>query len=166
MQSIAGLCLITYKQLTEAIKKLQETGLSAYRPETLIIRQKEDASSSTKPTRQMELTRWIAMKIDWDIKPWGSRTTLLASGFTWLLLAGFIVLPGTFASIRNSKALNDIGKTGRFVVHTVQHVQLLGLASFLCFIGASGIAWLWWKNNRNYIWLADRIFLYVTTADS
>ena len=41
---------------------------------------------------------------------------LLASLFTWLLLAGYLVLPGAFASIRNSRTLSDgAGKAGKTV---------------------------------------------------
>jgi hypothetical protein len=46
---------------------------------------------------------WIRMKID---VPKILYANMLASLFTWLLLASFIVLPATFASIRNSRALD------------------------------------------------------------
>ena len=86
-------------------------------------------------------------------------TNFLATLFTWLLLAGFIVLPVTFASLRTSQALNRIGKAGRAVFIKVQNVPFLWVAS-TCFIcGAVGLAWLWSENRSNYIWLSDRVFL-------
>ncbi|KAH8758836.1 hypothetical protein BGZ57DRAFT_771051 [Hyaloscypha finlandica] len=84
---------------------------------------------------------------------------MLASLFTWLLLAGFIVLPATFASIRNSRALDGMGKAGKAVIGATQNIPLLWIAGICCVCGASGLLWLWWGQSRNYIWLGDRIFL-------
>jgi hypothetical protein len=56
---------------------------------------------------------WIRMKID-VLKI--LYANILTSLFTWLLLAGFIVLPVIFALIRNSRALNDMGKAGKVVI--------------------------------------------------
>lgn len=103
---------------------------------------------------------WIKMKIEVPKIYMGILyTNMLASLFTWLLLAGFIVLPVTFASIRNSHALDDIGKAGRVVLRVVQNVPFIWIAG-TCFVcGVSGLSWLWWENRKNYIWLIDRIFL-------
>jgi hypothetical protein len=98
---------------------------------------------------------WIRMKID---VPKIMCANMLASLFTWLLLAGFIVLPATFASIRN-RALEDVGKTGKVVISTAQNIPLLWVAGTCCVCAASGLSWLWWGQSHNYIWLGDRIFL-------
>jgi hypothetical protein len=59
---------------------------------------------------------WIKMKIEVPKIYLGILyANMLANLFTWLLLAGFIILPITFSSIRNSHALNDIGKAGKAV---------------------------------------------------
>ena len=50
---------------------------------------------------------------------------MLASLFTWLLLAGFVVLPVTFASLRSSRTVNDIGKAGKLVIRIVQNMPFL-----------------------------------------
>ena len=50
---------------------------------------------------------------------------MLASLFTWLLLAGFIILPMTFSLIRNSRALDDIGKAGKVVFGAIQNLPFL-----------------------------------------
>jgi len=44
---------------------------------------------------------------------------MLANLFTWLILAGFIILPATFSSIHNSCALNKIGKAGKAVFDAI-----------------------------------------------
>ena len=130
------------------------------RRETVVIHREPAHSNSSNSDpgepQTFELTRWMEMKLDWNIKDYRN---VLASLFTWLLLAGFIVLPGTFASIRNSQALNRIGKAGKIVVQAVQNLPLLWVAGILCLGGACGISWLWWENYDNYIWLVDRIFL-------
>ena len=64
---------------------------------------------------------------------------MLASLFTWLLLAGFIVLPATFASIRNSRALDDMGKAGKVVISAAQNIPLLWVAGIYCVYRASGL---------------------------
>jgi hypothetical protein len=108
-------------------------------------------------TTDYELTEWMDLKLDWDIQPWGNKTALVASFLTWLLLAGFIVFPGTFASIRTSKAFNS-AEDAQAVIRAVGFIPLLGLACFCCLVATFGIIWLWWKNCYKYIWLVDRLF--------
>jgi hypothetical protein len=85
---------------------------------------------------------------------------ILAGAFAWLLLAGFVVIPGTFTSIVNSRTLQTgAGKAGKAVVKTVQNLPLLGVAAVCCLIGASGMSWLWWIYRSEYIWLISRLFL-------
>jgi hypothetical protein len=65
---------------------------------------------------------------------------ILAGAFAWLLLAGFVVIPGTFTSIVNSRTLQTgAGKAGKAVVKTVQNLPLLGVAGACCLIGVSPI---------------------------
>jgi hypothetical protein len=84
---------------------------------------------------------------------------MLALLFTWLLLAGFTVFPVTFASIRNSRALDGIGRAGKAVFSAVQDAPLLVVAGTGCICGAVGLSWLCWGNRVNYVWLTDRAFL-------
>jgi RsiW-degrading membrane proteinase PrsW (M82 family) len=73
------------------------------------------------------------------------KRNTLASLFSWLLLASFIVLPVTFVSIHNSRK--------------VQNVPFFWVAG-TCFVcGVIGLSWLWWENRSDYIWLKDRVFL-------
>jgi hypothetical protein len=110
--------------------------------------------------RPVLMNDWIKMKIEVPKIYMGILyANLLAGLFTWLLLAGFMVLPVTFASLRSSRALNGIGKAGKAVFGAVQNIPLLGLAGACFGCGVIGISWIWWENRKNYIWLTDRVFL-------
>lgn len=86
---------------------------------------------------------------------------ILASFFTWILLAGFIIFPGTFTSIQklddNPNVSSSAAATA--ILHSVKHVSLLVIAGVCCGIGALGMSWLWYKWHQNYVWLLNRIFL-------
>lgn len=128
------------------------------RKHVVVVHQKKnqpDRGDLSEP-RPFTLTRWMEMKLEFGLKLYRN---ILASFFTWILLAGYVVFPGTFASIRRSQALNEFGTAGMVVVNVVQNVGLLVLAGILCSCGAVGITWLWWENQDNYIWLVERIFL-------
>src|SRR5436190_2951567 len=76
---------------------------------------------------------------------------------SWLILAGYLVLPNTFTSL---KALNVLGesKGGQILQSTVQNVPLLYVAFAFCFIGLLGTSCLWYEWKENYIWLITYIF--------
>jgi hypothetical protein len=103
---------------------------------------------------------WIKMKIEVPKIYLGILyANMLANLFTWLILAGFIILPVTFSSIRNSRALDDIGKAGKVVFGAIQNVPFLWVAGTCFVFGVTGLSWLWWENRSNYIFLTDRVFL-------
>jgi hypothetical protein len=79
----------------------------------------------------------------------------------WILLAGFVISPATFPSLQTSPSLAS--STPGKVVHIIQNAPLLAIAIPCFVIGATGIIFLWITNNRdqNYVWLNDRLFLYV-----
>ena len=82
----------------------------------------------------------------------------LASLFTWLLLAGYVILPGAFTSIRNSRVLSEeAGVAGKAVVKAAQTWPVLTVASICCVGGASGMFWLWYIWRNNYLWLSRKI---------
>jgi predicted histidine transporter YuiF (NhaC family) len=65
---------------------------------------------------------------------------VLASLFTWLLLAGYVVLPGAFTSIRNSRVLSEEAEAaGKAIVNAAQTWPVLLVASMCCAAGASGM---------------------------
>jgi hypothetical protein len=107
-----------------------------------------------KPLR----TRYMDMLLDLDKIP--KLHNILASAFTWLLLAGYVVLPGAFTSIRSSRTLADgAGKTGKVAVKAMQNPPLLAVAAVCCATGALGMGYLWWVRQTNYVWLLNRIIL-------
>lgn len=89
-----------------------------------------------------------------------NRYTIGAALFSWLILAGYLVLPNTFTSLQSSKTLSG-SKGGQLLQSTVRNVQLLPFAGVLCLIGVAGISRLWYKWRRNYVWLITYIFMYV-----
>ncbi|KAF2278026.1 uncharacterized protein EI97DRAFT_457253 [Westerdykella ornata] len=72
-----------------------------------------------------------------------ARHNVLAALCTWLLLAGYIVLPATFDKLEKNR--NDI--------------SLAVLAAALCITGIIGCLTLLCKYRRNYIWIVNRIFI-------
>jgi hypothetical protein len=117
------------------------------------------ARSPTPIRRNQPLsTPYIDMLLDLD--KISTIYNLLASVFTWLLLAGYMILPGAFTSIRNSHALSDgAGKARKVVVKAAQNIPILWVGGVCCVLGASGMCWLGWAWQRNYIWLVNRIIL-------
>ncbi|KAF4772727.1 hypothetical protein HER10_EVM0008028 [Colletotrichum scovillei] len=90
-------------------------------------------------------------EIDW----WWS---LLAKIFSWLLLAGYIVFPSTFASLKRSQVLESMGKVGQTVSYWVNDC-LIALASVLSGVASIGLAWLWFKWRANYVWVHQHIIM-------
>lgn len=93
------------------------------------------------------------------------RYTICAAVFTWLILAGYLVVPNTFTSLQSSKALSG-SKGGQIIQSTIQNVQLLPFAGALCLIGTIGIFWLWSRWRTNYLWLTRNIFMYVCAVQN
>jgi hypothetical protein len=82
------------------------------------------------------------------------RHHIAAAFSSWILLAGFILLPGTFASL-DTLELND--EVGRRLHSLGQNIPLLCLAAVCCSLGVIGITFLWVRFRYNYIWLLDNI---------
>ncbi|KAF3002270.1 hypothetical protein E8E15_000750 [Penicillium rubens] len=81
----------------------------------------------------------------------------------WALLAGYLVIPGTFTSLQTSDKVERVlqaNKAGRTVLHTIQNPPLLGIACLLLFGGIGALMWLlhFPKIRGNYIWLINRLF--------
>jgi hypothetical protein len=91
---------------------------------------------------------------------------IMAASFGWILLAGFLVIPGTFTNFKDSKTFqnasgDDASEIANSIVDAVDNVPLVYVSAFLSGIGAVGLVGLWIKWRRNYVWLINRIFLYV-----
>jgi hypothetical protein len=84
----------------------------------------------------------------------------LVGFFTWLLLAGYVVLPGTFTTLNRVKNVVSNRSTETFILQSVQNIPLLWLAALCCIIGSSGICFIWWICRNNFVWLINHLFLY------
>jgi hypothetical protein len=84
-----------------------------------------------------------------------TRHNLLAIFFSWLLLGGYMVLPGTFASLHNF----EVGKDNRIskVLRAVNNRPLLIAGGASYFIGVIGMSSLSWIQKKNSDWLLSHI---------
>ncbi|CAE6376920.1 unnamed protein product [Rhizoctonia solani] len=103
-------------------------------------------------------TRYMNMLLELDAIP--KFHNMLASFFTWILLAGFVIFPGTFTSIQQLD-LDDPSRSDaeRWILGQVKNTPLLVIAGLCCVIGSIGMIWLWHRWHNNFIWLVNRIFL-------
>lgn len=125
---------------------------------------KQGLSKNPRPTKPSltrtttAQTRYMEMLLGLDTIP--RIHNLLASFFTWILLAGFLVFPGTFTSLQNYESSNKSGPAIEHkILHTVANVPLLWVAGACVIIGALGMVGLWFRWRRNYVWLINRIFM-------
>jgi ABC-type amino acid transport system permease subunit len=81
--------------------------------------------------------------------PLGHKT--LAAASQWILLAGYLIIPGTFTSLQRSSLLNDASAR---IVQMVKNPPLLAIACICFAFGAAVLGWLSWKWRYNYIWLS------------
>ena len=107
-------------------------------------------------------TRYMEMLLHLDQIP--RLHNILASLFTWILLAGFLVIPGTFTSFKNSAAFknateNEEDEVAHAILDGIKNVGLVWVSGAFCIIGALGCLWLWLMWRKNYVWLLNRIFL-------
>ncbi len=99
---------------------------------------------------------------------------ILASLGTWIILAGFLVVPGTFTTFKESKAFqeadnadggDDAGtEVTHAIVHSIANIGLLWLSGSFCVAGTLVCLWLWLRWRHNYVWLINKIFMYVYRA--
>lgn len=109
-------------------------------------------------------TRYIRMIIDSDQLPW--EYNIIASLAHWVLLAGYLVIPGTFTSLQKSDTLKHgliKDKTGEAILKTIQNPPLLATACLFFVIGCAIMSWLYWRFQNNYIWLVNKLFMWVFT---
>lgn len=103
-------------------------------------------------------TRYVQMLLGLDEIP--RLHNILAAGFSWILLAGFIVFPGTFTSVQNSAAFKQAANSSsnaveHQILHEVSHIGLLWVAGSCCVIGAIGLCGLWFRWRENYVWVSS-----------
>ncbi|KIJ08999.1 hypothetical protein PAXINDRAFT_88102 [Paxillus involutus ATCC 200175] len=98
-------------------------------------------------------TRYMNMLLALDDIP--PLFNLMASFFTWILLAGFVLFPGTFASWKNQ----NTSETETQILGLINKISLYVFAWICTGIGGCGMTWLWWKWQNNYIWITNRVFI-------
>ncbi|KIK26230.1 hypothetical protein PISMIDRAFT_22602 [Pisolithus microcarpus 441] len=98
-------------------------------------------------------TRYVEMLLDLDDVP--TKDKVLAGFFTWILLAGFILFPGTFATWADKPP----NTTEHEVAAIINNVPLLVIAWVCTGVGAVGMVLLWWQRRKNYIWIVNKIFV-------
>lgn len=116
--------------------------------------------TSEPPQPSPAQTRYTGMLLNLDTIPWSHN--LLASFSTWILLAGFLIVPGTFTSIEKSQVLEAHARENAIadkILDEVKHASLLYIAFTCCLVGGSGLLWLWWRWRSNYVWLINKIFM-------
>ncbi|KAF9228239.1 hypothetical protein BS17DRAFT_679937, partial [Gyrodon lividus] len=97
-------------------------------------------------------TEYVNMLLALDDIP--AYWNILAAFFSWILLAGFVLFPGTFAAWGRSSS-----GTLEKVASYVQQVPLYIIAWVCTGIGAAGMVGLWYKWHKNYVWIVNRIFI-------
>jgi hypothetical protein len=89
---------------------------------------------------------------------------IAVSAANWALLAGYLVVPGTFTSLQSSDKMEralQANKAGRTVLRTIQNPPLLSIACCLLLGGIAAFLWLlhFPKLRGNYIWLINKLFV-------
>ncbi|KAJ5084787.1 hypothetical protein NUU61_009366 [Penicillium alfredii] len=118
------------------------------------------ALQSNRISHNIFVTRYVRMVVESDQIPW--KHNVLASAAHWVLLAGYLVIPGTFTSLQKSDSLNGTlgsSEAGEVILKTIQNPPLLAMACVLFLLGSMAMGWLFWKYRDNYIWLLNRLFL-------
>lgn len=108
-------------------------------------------------------SRYVEMLLGQDDIP--KFHNILASFFVWLLLAGFLVFPGTFTSLQ--KKFDKAGDededwdedAASVILHGVKNIPLVVVGAVACGISAGGMIFLAIRHVRNYVWLLNRLFL-------
>ncbi|KAJ7153650.1 hypothetical protein C8R46DRAFT_898023 [Mycena filopes] len=107
------------------------------------------------PSGESEVrTKYVSMLL--AIDDISAVNNLLASFFTWILLAGFVLFPGTFTNLQQKTDLNAVESTA---VNVIKHLSLYVVAWVCTSVGAAGMLWLWYRWQANYIWLVNRVFM-------
>ncbi|KAF9044381.1 hypothetical protein BJ165DRAFT_1347319 [Panaeolus papilionaceus] len=87
---------------------------------------------------------------------------IMAAFFTWILLAGFVLFPGTFANLQSAAAQHNLPTNSPIVLAAVNSITTLPLfvvASACAGMGIIGMLWLTWRWHKNYIWVLNKIFI-------
>lgn len=90
------------------------------------------------------------------------KYNLCAGVANWVLLAGYLVVPGTFTSLKESSEVEQQlqkNNAGRALLKTIQNPPLLIIACVFLAAGGLTLGWLSSIFRDNYTWLINRIFM-------
>ncbi|KAM7210617.1 hypothetical protein V8F06_014007 [Rhypophila decipiens] len=107
-------------------------------------------------------TRYMEMLLSLDRIP--QLHNILCSCFTWILLVGFVVIPGSFTSLRKleAKTNGEIipgSPAANAILSSVAETSVT-VVGFICMgIGTTGAVWLGWRWRKNYVWLLNKLYM-------
>ncbi|PWY96005.1 hypothetical protein BO94DRAFT_552807 [Aspergillus sclerotioniger CBS 115572] len=106
-------------------------------------------------------TRYMQMLLELDYIPW--FYSVLAGAGHWVLLAGYLVVPGTFTSLQEkTKDLDEVltkDSVEESVIKAIRNPPLLGISCSCLALGVTLMLWLSWERRNNYIWLVNKLFI-------
>jgi len=109
-------------------------------------------------------TRYMQMLLHLDRIP--RVYNFLAGVFTWILLASFLIIPGTYTTFKNSDMFKNLEEdddkssaVAKAIIDSAANVGLLWLSGAFCIIGGTGCLFLWLRWRKNYVWLVNKVFL-------
>lgn len=118
------------------------------------------------PAAIISQARYVWMLLELDYMPWIYNTA--ASTAHWVLLAGYLVIPGTLTSLQRSDKVEQTFKGQWYRQGNTEYDPeppplLLAIACSSWAAGTLLLAWLCWKWKDNYLWLINRVFMWVVT---
>ncbi|PYH67054.1 uncharacterized protein BO88DRAFT_427248 [Aspergillus vadensis CBS 113365] len=100
-------------------------------------------------------TRYIEMLLEVDYMLWVYN--IIASVAYWVLLAGYLVIPGIFIFLQKSEKLEQ-------ALISNGNLLFLVIACVFFAVGTMLLIWLCWTWRSNYIWLVGRLFTWSIMA--
>lgn len=122
-----------------------------------------DANISPEPLQRADTahSRYVQMLLDVDEIP--ILHSILACFFVWLLLAGFLVFPGTFTTIQKSIESKHpqqwTDQTTDKILKSVKNIPLLVIGAVACGLSVIGMAVLALRHLDNYVWMLNKLIM-------
>ncbi|SPQ22153.1 2a480a41-21f9-4083-ad49-37d2db8d5f7e [Thermothielavioides terrestris] len=89
---------------------------------------------------------------------------ILVSVFVWILLVGFVIMPGSFTSLKRKQdgqsvmfPVGEVSGEKRAITPGNTAAMVVGFACIVA--GLFGSAWLALRWRRNYVWLLNKLYL-------
>ncbi|KAK3325478.1 hypothetical protein B0H66DRAFT_125124 [Apodospora peruviana] len=133
----------------------------------LTIKSRKNSGYAYQPRRPLAptngaQTQYMNMLLSLDKIP--QLDNILVSCFTWILLAGFVVIPGSFTSLKKleAKTQGEIipgSPAANALLSSVANTSVTAVG-FVCMgIGTTGAIWLGWRWRKNYVWLLNKLYM-------